>query len=137
MPLGIMKRPGPAWAVDFFRFGIVGAAGFVVNTAAVYAVRGLIGIYAAGVVAWALAATATWWLNRNWTFAGRGAGAMHHQWLRFLAVSLVGFILYYTAFSLIIAHFRICVVYPVIAVFGGVLAGMVSNFTLSRQLVFR
>jgi putative flippase GtrA len=132
-----MKRRGPAWAVDFFRFGIVGAAGFVVNTAAVYAVRGLIGVYAAGVIAWALAATTTWWLNRSWTFAGRGAGAMHHQWLRFLSVSLVGFILYYTAFSLLVSHFRICAAQPVIAILGGVLVGMVSNFTLSRQLVFR
>ena len=70
-----MKFSSPAWAVDFFRFGIVGAAGFVVNTAAVYALRGLIGLYAAGVLAWALAATTTWWLNRSWTFAGRGDGA--------------------------------------------------------------
>ncbi len=127
----------PAWTADFFRFGIVGAAGFVVNTAAVYAIRGLIGLYAAGVLAWALAATTTWWLNRAWTFAGRGAGAMHHQWLRFLCVSLVGFGLYYTTFSLLIAHFPLCAAQPVIAIFGGVLVGMVSNFTLSRQLVFR
>jgi len=132
-----MKLPGPAWAVDFFRFGIVGVAGFVVNTAAVYAVRGLVGLYAAGVLAWALAATTTWWLNRSWTFAGRGNGAMHHQWLRFLSVSLVGFVLYYTTFSLLVSHFRICAVQPVIAILGGVLLGMVSNFTLSRQLVFR
>jgi putative flippase GtrA len=132
-----MKRPGPAWAVDFLRFGIVGAAGFVVNIAAVYAVRGAVGLYAAGVIGWVIAATTTWWLNRAWTFKGRGNGAMHHQWLRFLSVSLVGFTLYYTTFSLLIAHFPICVRYPVIPSFAGVLAGMVSNFTLSRTLVFR
>ena len=132
-----MKLPGPAWAIDFLRFGIVGAAGFVVNTACVYALRGLIGLPAAGVLAWALSATVTWWLNRSWTFAGRGAGAMHHQWLRFISVNFLGFILYYTTFLILISHFRLCAAQPVIAIFGGVLVGMVSNFTLSRQLVFR
>jgi len=132
-----MKSPGPAWAIDFFRFGIVGVAGFVVNTAAVYAVRGLIGLYAAGVLAWGLAVTTTWWLNRAWTFKGRGDGAIHQQWLRFICVSLIGFVLYYTTFSLLVSHFRICAAQPVIAILGGVFAGMVSNFTLSRKLVFQ
>ncbi len=135
MPLGLTKLP--AWAEDFLRFGIVGSVGFVVNVLLLYAVRGAVGLYVGGVVAWLGAATTTWWLNRSWTFKGRGSAAMHRQWLQFLAVSSVGFVLYYATFSLMVAYVALCVRQPVVAVAAGVLAGMVSNFTLSRKLVFR
>jgi putative flippase GtrA len=109
----------------------------VVNVLLLYAVRGAVGLYVGGVVAWLGAATTTWWLNRSWTFKGRGNAAMHRQWLQFLAVSSVGFVLYYATFSLMVAYVPLCVKQPVVAVAAGVLAGMVSNFTLSRRLVFR
>jgi putative flippase GtrA len=121
---------------DFLRFGVVGFAGFLANTAVIYAVRGFLSLYAAGVLAWVMAATVTFSLNRAWTFRGRNAGRVHHQWLRFLAVNSVGFVLYYAIFSLLIAHFALCAAQPVLAVLGGVAVGMVANFTLSRKFVF-
>jgi putative flippase GtrA len=132
-----LQKTIPGWMQDFIRFGVVGVIGFIVNVAVVYAVRGATGLYASGVIAWLVAASTTWWLNRSWTFKGRGDSAMHHQWLRFLAVSSLGFVLYYTAFSLLAAYFPLCHRQPVFAVLGGVFAGMVSNFTLSRKLVFK
>ncbi len=51
-------------AGQFLRFGVVGASGFVLDTATVYGLRGAIGLYAAGIVAYVVAASANWALNR-------------------------------------------------------------------------
>jgi len=132
-----MKLPGPAWAGDFLRFGVVGTVGFAVSVGIVYAVRGFMNLYAAGVLAWIVSVTVTWWLNRSWTFKGRGTASVHEQWMRFISVSLLGFALNFGTYAFLISRFPICASQPVIAVVGGVLVGMGSNFTLSRRLVFR
>ena len=59
---------------QFLRFGTVGAAGFLVDTATVYATRGALGLYGAGAIAYLTAATANWLFNRLWTFRGQGSG---------------------------------------------------------------
>ena len=41
-------------------FGTVGVAGFLADTATVYALRHSIGLYGAGAVAYGVAATVTW-----------------------------------------------------------------------------
>jgi len=127
----------PGWAEDFLRFGVVGTVGFVVSVTIIYAVRGFMNLYEAGVLAWIVSVTVTWWLNRSWTFSGRGSGAVHHQWMRFISVNLVGFALNFGTYAFLISRFPVCASQPVIAVVGGVLVGMGSNFTLSRRLVFR
>jgi putative flippase GtrA len=122
---------------QFVRFGTVGAFGFVVDTSVVYATRFWLGLYGAGALAFFVAASANWVLNRVWTFRGRNSGRMHHQWLKFLAANSIGFVLNRGAFFLLVTISPLCVAYPVIAVFAGTLAGMVANFVLSRRLVFR
>ena len=127
----------PAWTSELVRFGIVGAVGFAANVAAVYAVRGLAGLYLAGLIAWLAAATVTWLLNRLWTFRGRGRAApAHKQWALFLAANFVGFVLYYATYAGLVACAPFFAAQPVAAVFAGMLAGMAANFTLSRRLVF-
>lgn len=56
---------------QFLRFGTVGVAGFLVDTATVYATRGALGLYGAGMVAYLTAATANWLLNRIGRSAAR------------------------------------------------------------------
>src|ERR1019366_5603993 len=79
--------------VQFLMFGTVGCFGFVLDTATVYALRGKLGLYGAGLAAYGVAATGTWTFNRVWTFRGRGVGPAHRQWARFLAANAVGFTL--------------------------------------------
>jgi putative flippase GtrA len=123
---------------QFIRFGMVGVAGFVVDTAIVYGLRGWLGLYGAGLASYLLAATTTWALNRIWTFRGRGTStAIHRQWALFLAANGLGFILNRGAYFVLITISPLCVDYPVLAILGGVAAGMFVNFYLSRQLVFR
>lgn len=127
----------PPVLFQFLRFGAVGTFGFVVDTAVVYATRGALGLYGAGLLSFLIAATANWALNRVWTFRGMGSGALHHQWAKFLAANSVGFVLNRGAYFTLVTVSVLCAANPVIAVGAGSLTGMFANFTLSRRLVFR
>ena len=122
---------------DFLRFGLVGTSGFLVDTAVVYTVRGLVGLYAAGLLSYVVAASWTWYFNRMWTFAGVGDGPAWRQWLRFMAVNLSGFVLNRGAYMLLITFSATCRDYPVLAVACGSVLGLFANFAMSRRLVFR
>ena len=123
--------------VQFIRFGIVGVAGFVVDTAAVYATRSWAGLYAAGVIAYAVAVTTTWWLNRIWTFRGRGGGTAGRQWFAFVLTNIPGLCLNLGAYFVLVALSSLCDAHPEIAIAAGAVAGMFANFTLARAVVFR
>lgn len=121
---------------EFLRFGLVGAFGFCLDVAAVYALIPSLGLYGAGAVAYFIVASINWALNRFWTFGGRTHRAAHTQWLRFLAVNLFGFMLNRGAYSLLLVAFVLPRHYPVLAVAAGAASGFLVNFLLSRRLVF-
>ena len=122
---------------QFFKFGVVGLAGLVVDTATVYALRGSLGLYGAGLVAFVVAASSNWLLNRVWTFKGQGGGPAHRQWVRFLATNLAGFVLNRGTYALLVTFVAMAAENPVIATSAGAVAGMFVNFHLSRRVVFR
>lgn len=126
-----------ATLVQFMMFGTVGVAGFSVDTVTVYALRGALGLYVAGILSYLTAATVTWVLNRVWTFRGLGSGPVHHQWARFLVVNLGGFVLNRGAYALLVTFVPFCAEQPVYAVAAGAITGMFLNFSLSRTMVFR
>ncbi|WP_415427928.1 GtrA family protein [Acetobacter malorum] len=137
--------PAPASGSDpraklirLLKFGTVGGLGLVWDSGTLYALRPFIGLTAATLVAYFVAATINWMLNRLWTF--KGAGQHDHpvlQWLRFLLANSLGFLLnrgtVYTLFYTV----PLCVTYPVLALAAGSLAGMFANFNLSQKMVFR
>jgi putative flippase GtrA len=45
---------------QFLRFGTVGAFGFLIDTATVYGLRGVLGLYGAGLAAYVAAASVNW-----------------------------------------------------------------------------
>lgn len=126
-------------APEFLRFGVVGLVGFAVDTAVLYAALALgAGPYLGRVPSYLAAATTTFLLNRVWTFRHRrGAAPAHRQWLAFLVLNLLGFALNYGTYAVLVAFVPLVAAHPVIGVFAGALAGMTSNFLLSRRLVFR
>jgi putative flippase GtrA len=123
--------------VQFLRFGTVGGIGFLVDTATVYGLRHILGLYGAGLVAYVIAATGNWALNRIWTFRGRGSGPAHRQWAMFMLTNLAGFVLNRGAYVLLVTFVAAATRQPVIATAAGAVAGMFANFSLSRRLVFR
>lgn len=122
---------------QFAKFGTVGLGGFVVDTSVVYALRGSIGLYFAGLASYLVAASFTWSVNRLWTFRGIGSGPAHRQWARFLGANTLGFSLNRGTYMLLITFVPICARQPVLATFAGAVAGMFVNFNMSRILVFR
>ena len=123
--------------VQFLRFGTVGGVGFLVDTATVYGLRHFLGLYGAGFVAYVIAATGNWALNRIWTFRGHGSGPAHRQWVMFMLTNLAGFVLNRGAYILLVTFVAAATRQPVIATAAGAVAGMFANFSLSRRLVFR
>jgi putative flippase GtrA len=126
-----------ALAAQFLRFGTVGAVGFLVDTATVYGLKGFIGLYGAGAVAYLTAASSNWLFNRLWTFRDRRALPAHRQWAAFLLANLFGFVLNRGTYAVLVTVSATCIAYPVLAVAAGTLAGMFLNFHLSRKVVFR
>lgn len=137
MPRDLGSYGLPEWSGEFLCFGIVGATGFVVNVGTLYLVRGFTGLYAGGLIAWVVAATVTWLLNRSWTFKARGRErSLGRQWTLFLAANFVGFVLYYGTYVALVTYAPFFATQPIAAVFAGMIVGMIANFTLSRNLVF-
>lgn len=122
---------------EFMVFGTVGAIGFLLNAATVYATRGVLGLYGAGVAAYVVAATGTWALNRVWTFRGRERQPVLRQWSLFLFASLGGFIPNWVTYAALVTVSPLCAEHPILAVAAGAVAGMFVNFALSRRVVFR
>ncbi len=123
---------------QFVMFGTVGLAGLVVDTATVYALRGPLGLYGAGLFAYLTGATTTWALNRAWTFRGHGAGdGLLRQWARFLGANLGGFALNRGTYMALVTFVPLAARVPVLATSAGAVAGMFVNFAASRAYVFR
>jgi putative flippase GtrA len=57
--------------------------------------------------------------------------------VRFLVANSLGLVLNRGTYAALIATVPLCVEAPVLAVAAGSVAGMIVNFTLSRQMVFR
>ena len=119
------------------RFGVVGLAGLVVDTATVYGLRHALGLYGAGLVAYVFAAPGNWVLSRIWTFRGLGSGPAHRQWAMFMVTNLGGFVLNRGTYAILVTFVVAAADQPVIATAAGSIAGMFVNFSLSRRLVFR
>ncbi len=122
---------------QFLKFGVVGTFGFVVDTAVVYALRYQLGLYGAGLVAFVVAATANWVMNRLWTFRGQGSLPVHREWARYMVTNLAGFVLNRGTYALLVTFVALAAEQPVLAVAAGSIAGMGVNFVLSRRMVFR
>jgi putative flippase GtrA len=137
-PVRVLASPARIGTlVQFMMFGTVGTLGFVVDTTTVYALRHSIGLYAAGMAAYVVAASLTWILNRTWTFRGLGGGPVHRQWAKFLLFNLGGLVLNRGTYAVLVTFVPLCAAQPVFATAAGSLAGMLVNFSLNRSVVFR
>ena len=118
------------------RFLLVGTAVFGVNAALVELLVAAVGPVWAQVLAFPVAATLAWGLNRRYTFGASGS-SLRREWLRYILANALGWLLNNGVYLLCVDRFALAAQHPSLAVAAGSIAGMVANFILSRQFVFR
>ena len=96
-----------------------------------------LGVYAAGLVSYALVASLNWWLNRRWTYRHVAHGRLAPQWARFMGANLVGLVLNRGSYAALLALWPPAHRHLVLPVACGGIAGMFANFFLSRRWVDR
>lgn len=122
----------------FLLFAIAGGAGFVVDTAVLYALKGMLGLYGARVVSFLVAVATTWIINRTLAFRQQAAGVpLWREFLHYLGAMILGGAVNYAVYALVVALLPLAAEQPVIGVAAGVAAGMFVNFFLADKLVFR
>ena len=133
-----LARLGPV-GLEFFRFGLVGTAGFVVDAGILQICLSLLGLgpYVGRAISFAVGSTFTWFCNRHFTFRRRGRMHWFRQWSRFVLLMLIGGGLNYGTYAALVAGVPLFTAHPVLGVAAGSLAGMMVNFTTARHLVFR
>lgn len=119
-------------------FGIVGTIGFIVDTAVLYLLKGLIGLYWGRLASFLCAAATTWLLNRTFTFEGRSSGhGPVKEMAIYIGLMMVGGAVNYLVYALLVSRLPLIAQLPVLGVAAGSLAGMAVNFITSRFFLFR
>ncbi|AMM24625.1 GtrA family protein [Variovorax sp. PAMC 28711] len=122
---------------EFLAFGLVGVAGFVVDVSVLYLAAPWLGWYAARVLSFVAAATATWALNRRYTFTTRHADtSLGREYLRYLVTMLGGAAVNYAVYVATL-HWVGGPWAPALGVALGSCTGLVVNFLSARYFVFR
>lgn len=120
----------------FLRFSIVGAVGVITNLIVFSAALALLGGYiTASVLAFTVAVTQNFALNREWSFSGRGAGSsIKSSYARYVFVNLGGLLV-----NLAILHYGVVALgmHPIAAQLFGVAAGMMVNYVGAHLFVFK
>ncbi|MBJ7415277.1 MAG: GtrA family protein [Niveispirillum sp.] len=136
---------------QFATFALIGVGGLFVDMASLAVALHLLGLdpYGGRVFSYLMAATFTWYMNRQFTFTGVSRRGAIRQWARFLAANAVGAVVNYGVYVLVlklgpwvIASIGLwpevlTALLPYAGVAAGSVSGLVFNFVLSKKLVFR
>ena len=136
---GVLKRfMLSQTARQFFKFGLVGLAGFVVDWGMLHVGIDRLGLgrIAAAFFSFPFAVMATWLGNRLYTFRGARHMPMGQQLVRFAMICFVGLVFNRGTYSLLVEYVPLAHQFPVLGLLGGTCAGMFFNFFASRKHVF-
>ena len=119
-------------------FAGVGVIGFGVDASVLYiGIAVGLGLNIGRLVSYLCAVTATWALNRRFTFADSSEQASFSQWFRFGLSQLSGATVNLGAYYILVHNSTVAAAHPIIAVAIGSLLGMTLNFLVARYYVFR
>lgn len=123
---------------EFLIFGIVGTLGFLVDAGVLYLLKGSLGLYWARVPSFFCAATATWLLNRQFTFRSRVSGvSVFQEYARYFGLMLGGGAVNYLVYAIAVSLLPAVAYRPLASVALGSIAGMFINYFFARYFVFR
>jgi putative flippase GtrA len=121
-------------------FFVGGVIGFIVDAGVVQALVAFAGwnAYLARLLSFLLAATATWWWNRQYTFAHRASGRpLHLEWLHWMGLMTAGALINYAAFAIMLISFPALHRWPALAVLVGSAVAALVNFSTARGVLFK
>jgi len=124
-------------ARQILTFGGVGALGFLVD-ASVFTLVNFFAqdLYLSRIVSYLAAASATWFLNRTFTFADSGRPAAQ-EWRRFVLLQTGGGAVNYGAYAILVSVSAFFNANPIGAIAAGSIVGMGVNFLTAKFLVFK
>lgn len=120
------------------RFAIVGALGFAVDAAVLQLLITVVALdpYLARLPSFLSAATATWAVNRHWTFSDRHDADHVGEWGRYVLTMLGGGAINYATYAALLATVPAVMRWPVLGVAAGSLAGMSVNYLAAGRWIF-
>lgn len=121
----------------FLRFSVAGAIGFVADTAVLYAVKDVAGLYVGRLISFVAAVTVTWLINRNFAFAeAKGQRSIWAEYALYFVSMLGGGTINYLVYAGLVASVELVRVHPILGIMAGTAVGLGVNFTLSKKVVF-
>ncbi len=124
--------------IELVLFSLAGVVGFLVDAGIVWVfTRAGVDPLTAQAVAFTVAVTVTWLLNRKFTFAHHASPNWLREWLHYVAANSIGAVINNGVYALLVLTVALFSKEPVLAVASGSLAGLIFNFSASRTLVFR
>lgn len=125
-------------APQFLRFALVGAVGFFVDAGVLQIAVRQIGSdpYVGRVLSFLAAASATWILNRRYTFAPTGDIGLHREWLQYVSLMVTGGAVNYLVYALCVMSSELVRKYLVLGVAMGSISGLVFNYASSKYMLF-
>lgn len=119
------------------RFLIVGTVGFAIDGALL---SWLLGqgwtIVQARAASFLAAVSATWWLNRSWTFQAAQKSAPRREYLLYFATQVGGALINLVVFFVLVHVFEALRHMPLIPLAAGAVVAIAFNFSISRLVVF-
>ncbi len=124
---------------SFFRYALVGTAGFLIDRLMLSAAMGLLGLnyFTGRLVSFSIAVMATWLLNRAFTFEGARSHPPLRQALVYVAVQVAGGVLNVGVYTLAIALAPVLKLHLLIPLAFGSAAGLCVTYLGARSLAFR
>ncbi|KQW43207.1 MULTISPECIES: GtrA family protein [unclassified Roseateles] len=121
---------------QFFRFCLTGAVGFVTDAGVTLALTSWAGLHVAParILAFLVAGTVTWWLNRQFTFRTSGGSA---NWLQYLLTTGMGAFINFAIYLGVIRLLGSAPLQLLAAVAAGSGVALFFNYFVSRRWIFR
>ena len=120
-------------------FSLVGVVGFIVDAGVLQLL--VLGLawdrYTGRLISFLFAATATWLLNRRYTFRGPRKHSLGVEWARYILAMSGGFACNFAAYSALVYFFNVDRQWLILAVAAGSVAGLGVNYTASHYWVYR
>jgi len=124
---------------QFVRFCFVGCIGFIIDASIVYGLVTSFGMdpYLTRIVSYVSAATATWKLNRRFTFPQNLNRRLRREWFYYITANAIGGTANFLTYVVCLSYFQDINIGIIIGVASGSAVGIAFNFSASKWWVFR